>query len=97
MRYVSITEARKDLPGLVDSEQMTVVTRQGKPVSVLMSFDAFLSIRADLELARDPERLAAVLADHERAMAGDMGDFELFDPEAEAKVAESYDIAEAEG
>lgn len=83
MKYVPITEARSSLPDLVDSEEVSVITRQGRPVSVLLSFDAYRSMQADLEMAADPRDYLASVESHRRAMAGDFEGFVEYDPDDE--------------
>lgn len=81
MEFVSITEARKQLPSLVDAEGVRTISRHGRPVAVLMSYDAYEAMRADLELLRDPEGLLQIERDHERFTAGGPGGLPEYDPE----------------
>lgn len=72
MRFVKISDARKELPQLVESAQDSVITRNGDPVSVLVGFEHYRALRATAALARDPERLKQIIQAHERIQDGDL-------------------------
>lgn len=71
MRYVKISDARKELPQLVESAQDSIITRNGEPVCVLVGFEHYRALRAAAALAKDPERLKQLLEAHERIQGGD--------------------------
>jgi len=75
MRYVNITNARKQLPKLVKSVEASVIMRHGKPVGVLIAYDEYRGLRALRVLARDPSRLQEIMELHEKVMRGDLEDF----------------------
>ncbi|MCP5426166.1 MAG: type II toxin-antitoxin system Phd/YefM family antitoxin [Gammaproteobacteria bacterium] len=79
MKYVSVTEARAQLPSLVDAPGDVVLTRQGQPVAVLMPIEEYRATQALLSLARQPERLAEILDAHRRVQHGDLEEFVEFD------------------
>ena len=81
MKFVPISEARRELPTLVDSPDTHTISRQGRPVAVLMSYDAYEAMRADLELLRDPEALVQIERDYRRFMSDDGEPLPEYDPE----------------
>ena len=68
-KVVPLTEARASLSELVDSvereHEQVVITRNGKPVALLVSPDEWESMEETIEVLSDPE-LMAVLAESER-------------------------------
>jgi prevent-host-death family protein len=79
MKYVSVTEARAQLPSLVDAPEDVVLTRQGQPVAVLMNIEEYRATQAMLSLARQPERLTEILDAHRRVQRGALEGFVGFD------------------
>lgn len=72
MKYVSMSEARDDLPALLDSPERVILTRNGKPVAVLVSLEEFRVMRATQALAGVPDELARILESHRRVQGGDL-------------------------
>lgn len=72
MRHLPISEARKTLPELVDSPEGVVITKHGVPTAVVLDWNRYQALRADIDLLLDPDR-ERILAEHEefQAMAGD--------------------------
>jgi len=70
MKTMSLTEARTHMPELADPIEKTVLTRDGKPVAVVLGIDAYRSFNAILELAQDPKRLMQVIDAHNRVQQG---------------------------
>ena len=68
-KVVPLTEARASLSELVDSvereHEQVVITRNGKPVALLVSPAEWESMEETIEVLSDPE-LMAVLAESER-------------------------------
>ena len=68
-KVVPLTEARASLSELVDSvereHEQVVITRNGKPVALLVSPDEWESMEETIEVLSDPE-VMAVLAESER-------------------------------
>ena len=68
-KVVPLTEARASLSELVDSvereHEQVVITRNGKPVALLVSPDEWESMEETIEILSDAE-LMAVLAESER-------------------------------
>lgn len=60
MKFVTMSDARKSLPALISGPGRAVITRNGLPAAVLVGFEEFRAMRADLLLLRDQEQLAAV-------------------------------------
>ncbi|NJN46112.1 MAG: type II toxin-antitoxin system Phd/YefM family antitoxin [Candidatus Competibacteraceae bacterium] len=79
MKYVSVTEARTQLPSLVDTPEEVVLTKQGQPVAVLLSIEEYRSTQALLNLAQQPERWTEILAAHSRVQSGALDEFVEFD------------------
>lgn len=59
MRTLPLTEAKSKLSGLVDRvrklNEPVVITKNGRPVAVLVSHDEFESWQETLAIRRDPE------------------------------------------
>ena len=65
MRYVNVTDAREELLNIVKNGEQVIITRNGKPAVVILSFDEYQQLAALRDAARDPEEfLAAVTAHH---------------------------------
>jgi prevent-host-death family protein len=79
MRYVNVSRARAELPTLVDSSDRTVITRNGRPVAVLLSVADFRALRATADLAKEPARAAEILRLHEQVQRGDFSGFRRMD------------------
>jgi len=60
MKFVTMSAARKSLPTLIASPDRAVITRNGLPAAVLIGFEEFRAMRADLLLLRDRAQLEAV-------------------------------------
>jgi antitoxin YefM len=64
MRTLSLTEARKELPNIVDevsaSHEHVVITKRGRPAVVVMSPDEFESWQETLEIMADKKAMAAI-------------------------------------
>lgn len=73
-RVVPLTEARATLSDLLDlvqgEEEEIVITRNGKPVAVLVSADAWESMEETIEILSDPELLADLEASEQDVQAG---------------------------
>ncbi len=72
MRTMKLSEARERMATLADPVESTVLTKNGKPVSVVLGIEAYQSMRAMLDLARDPRRYASTLRAHMQVQAGDL-------------------------
>lgn len=83
MRHINVSKARAELPNLVDSSERTVITRNGRPVAVLLSVADFRALRAAADLAREPERAAEILRLHQQVQRGDFSDFRKLDLQEE--------------
>jgi len=71
-KTIPITEARAKLPQIVKAAdqrlERTVVTSNGKPVAIIMSYDEFQAWEETLEILGDPEAAKALRkADEELA------------------------------
>ena len=71
-KTIPITEARAKLPQIVKAAdqrlERTVVTSNGKPVAIIMSYDEFQAWEETLEILGDPEAVKALRkADEELA------------------------------
>lgn len=60
-KILSITKAREDLPSLVNQAKNDldeyVITVNGSPAAILLSFDEYESWRETMEILSDPEEL----------------------------------------
>ena len=63
-KTIPITEARAKLPQIVKAAdqrlERTVVTSNGKPVAIIMSYDEFQAWEETLEILGDPEAVKAL-------------------------------------
>ena len=79
-KTVPLTEARATLSELLDEVQgkqdHIVITRNGKPVALLMSMDEWESWEETIEVASDPETLAALKRSEEDVKAGRLVDLD---------------------
>ncbi len=75
MNYASVSQARNRIPELAESAGSTVLTHNGEPIAVLVPMREYRALRAMLNLASQPERWQAVMADHARVQRGDLDDF----------------------
>jgi antitoxin YefM len=75
-----ITEARAKLPQLVKAADerlnRTVITSNGKPAAVLMSYDEYEAWEETLEILSDPDALQAIHAADEELASGQVFSFE---------------------
>jgi prevent-host-death family protein len=64
VKTLPLTEARKDLPNIVDDvsarHEHVVITKRGKPAAVVMSVDEFESWQETLEIMADRKAMAAI-------------------------------------
>ena len=80
IQTLPVTEARAKLPQLVKAADerfdRTVITSNGKPTAVIMSYEEYEAWEETLEILSDPEAMRAIRqADEERA-AGKTVSFE---------------------
>lgn len=61
VNYKSLSDARAQLPDLVDQPERTILTRNGQPVAVIMNILDFRSLERALSLAAKPAVLQRVL------------------------------------
>ena len=97
MKFVTMSAARKSLPSLIASPDRAVITRNGLPAAVLIGFEEFRAMRADLLLLRDRAQLAAVDDTLRAVRAGDADAYPSLLEEAtaaEAPVARDGKVAE---
>lgn len=85
--FRSISNARQELPRLVESPEATVIVRNNDPVAVLLPVDEYRALVAARELAREPGELAAVEAAYARAERGDLTHAARLELEAPAEWA----------
>lgn len=75
-----ITEARANLPQLVKAADerlaRTVITSNGKPAAVLMSYDEYEAWEETLEILSDPDAVQAIHAADEELASGQVFSFE---------------------
>lgn len=81
MATLSMAEAREQLTRLperlADEPDMLVqVTRRGKPVLAVLSWDLYESLVETLEVMADPEAMAALRASAEQIARGEFADVE---------------------
>ncbi len=75
MKFIPVTEARGQLPELLASAERVALTRNGRPVGVLLRYDDYEALQAMLALAQKPQRLARILAGHARVQRGELDEF----------------------
>jgi PHD/YefM family antitoxin component YafN of YafNO toxin-antitoxin module len=75
MKFVTMSTARSTLPTLIAELDRAVITRNGLPAAVLVGFDEFRAMRADLLLLRDRGQMAAVEDALEAVRASDVERF----------------------
>ena len=83
-RILPVTEARARLPQLVKAADerfdRTVVTSNGKPTAVIMSYDEYEAWEETLEILSDPEAMRAIrAADNELANDKTLSFEQVFD------------------
>ena len=73
-RVVPFTDARATLSDLLDlverEQEHVVITRNGKPVAIVMSVDEWESWEETIEILSDPEAMDALRASEEDVKAG---------------------------
>ncbi|MBN2497003.1 MAG: type II toxin-antitoxin system Phd/YefM family antitoxin [Deltaproteobacteria bacterium] len=77
MKFMPISDARAKLASIVGEKQTEriVLTRRGKPESVLLDYDDFRSLQALADLISNPDTFAAVLEAIKKFRSGDLTDF----------------------
>lgn len=77
MKFINATTARTTFLNLVDEvkDERVAITKNGQPVAVLLAYNDYRVLRATQALARDPEKLAHVVAMAERVGKGDLDAF----------------------
>ncbi len=77
MKYMAISNARSQLAKLVGGNQTEriVLTKKGKPTSVLLGYEDFKSILALVELIGNPEVFNQVLSAHKKFQNDDLDEF----------------------
>lgn len=73
-RTLPITEARINLPTLVDNAKKKldeyIITVKGKPAAILLSIDEYESLKETLEIMSDPETMKDLKEAEEDIKAG---------------------------
>ena len=93
MKFVTMSAARNSLPTLISGTDRAVITRNGLPAAVLIGFDEFRAMRADLLLLRERAQLEAVEDTLRAVRAGGAESF----PELLDEVPANDDACESEG
>jgi antitoxin YefM len=79
-RFLSVTEAKKSFCELVREAGKTfdriIITRDGHPVAVLLSYDDYAGLEETLEIMADPELVKGIREGMEDERAGRLVDFE---------------------
>jgi prevent-host-death family protein len=70
MKYVSISDARKQLADLVGSVERTIVVRNNHPVAAILNMDDFEALVAAQLRERDPQRLSRLIEAHREVQSG---------------------------
>jgi antitoxin YefM len=80
VQTLPVTEARAKLPQLVKAADerfdRTVITSNGKPTAVIMSYEEYEAWEETLEVLSDPEALRAIRQADEELAAGKAVSFE---------------------
>ncbi len=65
MKYFSIAEFRANISKIIDSSteshERVVITRNGEPAAIMLSFDDYESMTETMEIMQDPELSAQLL------------------------------------
>jgi prevent-host-death family protein len=87
MKYMAISDARSQLAKIVGEKQTEriVLTRRGKPKSVLLNWDDFQSLVALVELVGNPEVFKQVLEAHRKFQEDELDEFVDLDSVLQAK------------
>lgn len=94
MKFVTLSTARNTLPSLIANSDRTVITRNGQPAAVLLDFEEFRAMRADLLLARNQAQHEAVLDTLRAVRAGNIEGFpEVLEEPPAAAEADTTDSA----
>lgn len=89
MRYMSVTEARGEIPALSESSDSTVLVRNSQPVAVLVPIREYRAMRAMMKLAVQPKDAERIYAAHQRVQRGDLKDFVELEQEDESAVQQT--------
>lgn len=80
IKTLPITQARADLPSLVDSAKRKmdeyVITVNGVPEAVLMSHDEYESLKETLDIMSDPQLMKGIKEAEEDIKAGRVYDWD---------------------
>ena len=80
MNNAALTEVRDNLKTIVDDVVSTgdeyVITRHGKPVAVILSYDEYESLVESLNLLSDDDAMAAIAAGEIDLAAADLVDID---------------------
>ncbi len=80
VKVVPFTDARATLSELLDlverEQEHVVITRNGKPVAIVMSADEWESWEETIEVLSDPELMAALARSEEDVKAGRLVDLD---------------------
>ncbi len=97
MKFITMSAARKSLPSLIAGPDRAVITRNGLPAAVLVGFEEFRAMRADLLLLRDRAQLEAVDETLRAVRAEDADRYpSLLEeiPAEDAAIARDHEVAE---
>jgi antitoxin YefM len=76
MKVLPLTDVKARLSEVIDeiaeTQERVTVTRNGRPVAVLVSTDDLESIEETLDLLSDPEAMRAIAAGQAAVAAGDV-------------------------
>jgi prevent-host-death family protein len=72
VKFISLSDARTNLAGLVQSTERVVITKNGQPAAVLLDIDDFRALRAMRTLLQHPPLAAEMLQTHARVIRGDL-------------------------
>lgn len=80
MKTLPLTEARKDLPKIVDevsaAHEHVVITKRGRPEAVVMSVDEFESWQETMDILADRKAMAAIARAERDIKAGRVRNWE---------------------
>lgn len=90
-KVVSSAEARSSLPSLLndieDFEEHVIITRRGKPLAIMMSYEEYEKLIETLDVLSDPELMKAIQEGEKDIEKGDYSSLDDYLKDREERLA----------
>ena len=90
-KVVSSTEARSSLSSLLDEiedlEEHVIITRKGKPLAIMLSYEEYERLIETLDVLSDPELMKAIEQGEEDIQKGDVASLQEYLKDREERLA----------